>query len=243
MVISIYEPPIIKPDVKEFDVGVVKTDDKVYHTFLLYNVGGKPLKIHKVDTSCGCTVVNVTKDIVMPGEFAKLKVTLDTSIKLGKTKKKITVFSNDPQTPELVLHLKGTVIHQMKGHEKIAVKDPLVLFKGECVTCHVDRGRGKVGKDLFIADCSMCHGMQGEGVPDIAPSLLEGDYHDPKFMDLMRKYVAEGSPHTPQMPPFSEHKGGPLNDAEIDSLMNFLRYQAQLAKEGKLDDMLAEEEE
>ena len=234
-VISIYAPPIIQPEEKTHDLGVVKTDDKVHHTFVLYNVGGKPLRIYDVETSCGCTVVDVTHKVLHPGEFTELKVTLDTSIKLGKTKKKITVKSNDPKTPELALYLTGTVIHQMMGHEKIEVKDPLVLFKGECATCHVDKGKGKVGKDLFVADCSMCHGLNGEGVKDIAPSLLTGDYNDEKVFTAVRKVIAEGSPNSPQMPPFSKAKGGPLNDDEIDSLMNFLRYQSTLAKTGQLN--------
>ena len=36
----------------------------------VYNRGGAPLKITKVTTSCGCTVGQMTKNVIMPGEEA-----------------------------------------------------------------------------------------------------------------------------------------------------------------------------
>jgi mono/diheme cytochrome c family protein len=225
VIISVYEPPILHVDQPTHNLGVVPTDSKVQHTFYLYNMGGKPLRIHKVDTSCGCTATQLPKQVLAPGDHVPLNVTLDTSIKLGDVKKTIQVYSNDPQHPVTNLYLVGNVILQMKGHGPIAVKDPLVLFKGECATCHVNQGLGKTGKALFAADCAMCHGMRGQG--GVGPSLMTGDYEQAPFRDYIRKIIAEGSPRSPEMPPYHQSKGGPLNDAEIDSLVNYLRFQSR----------------
>jgi mono/diheme cytochrome c family protein len=241
VVISVYEPAIIHPSEVTHDLGNILTDSQAVHTFQLYNVGGKKLQIDKVDTSCGCTVVDISKKSIPPGGFTSLKVTLDTSIKLGRVKKTISVFSNDPNQPVLKLYLKGNVLPNMKGHEKIAVKDPLVLFKGQCATCHVMRGKGKTGKALFQADCAMCHGMNGEGA--VAMPVIHANYEDPKQQARVRKIIAEGSPRTPEMPPFAQSHGGPLTESEIDSLVTFLKFQSTLAKQGLLEKANEEEEE
>lgn len=240
-VISVYEPPIIQPDEAVHDLGNIITDSQAIHTFYLSNVGGKRLLIQKVDTSCGCTVADVSKKSVAPGEVTALKVTLDTSIKLGKVKKKITVYSNDPKQPVLNLYLKAMVLPQTQGHEKIVVKDPLVLFKGKCATCHVMKGKGKTGKGLFQADCAMCHGMNAQGA--VAPGLNHENYDDPKTLERLRRVISQGSPRTPEMPPFAKSHGGPLSEGEIDSLLNYLQFQAQLAKTGKSAPVASEEEE
>jgi len=226
VVIYPYEPPTLKANETTHDLGTIKTDSKVDTTFYLYNTGGKHLRISRIDTSCGCTVADISKKVIPPGDFAMLKTTLDTSIKLGKIKKTITIISNDGNHPETTLYLVGNVIFQMKGHEKMAVKDPLVLFQGECATCHVNKGKGKVGRDLFVADCAMCHGLNGEGVLDIAPSLLARNYKDEATMAHVRNVIANGSKNTPEMPPFGEVKGGPLNEEEVESLVRYLKYQS-----------------
>ncbi len=227
VVIYPYEPPTIKASEDVHDLGTIKTDSKSEHTFYIYNTGGKHLRISRVDTSCGCTLTELSKKVIAPGDFATLKATLDTSIKIGKIKKTITIFSNDAKSPEKVLYLTGNVIFKMKGHDKVAVKDPLVLFHGECATCHVNKGKGRVGQDLFLADCAMCHGIDARGVKDIAPSLLKRNYQDEAVRQHVRNVIASGSANTPQMPPWSQDKGGPLNAQEIDSLVRFLKFQSK----------------
>ncbi len=234
VVISVYSPPMIEAVEVSHELGDIPTDSEATHVFKLYNMGGKPLVIKDVDAPCGCTVGRVSDNVVAPGDFTNLEVRLDTSIKLGRVKKKISVFTNDPEQPVQELFLTGNVISNMKGHEKIAVKDPLVLFKGKCAECHVEKGRGKAGQLLFQGDCAMCHGQNGQGA--VAKNLLQGDFNDSAHVAYLRQVLAEGSPNTPTMPPFSQAKGGPLNEAEMDSLINFLRYKSSLYHEGLLDE-------
>ncbi len=239
VVISVYEPPIIYAEKRVEDIGKVQTDTKVPAQFLLYNIGGKYLRIADVETSCGCTVAKISKKLVAPGDFTRLDIELDTSIKIGKVNKQVTVKSNDPKRPDLHLFLVGEVLPKpVQGHAAMTMKasDPLVLFKGECATCHVQAGKGKTGKALFLADCAMCHGSNAQGNKSSGVNLLNADYENEATVKRLRKVIAEGSPHSPQMPPFSKAKGGPLSDDEIDSLMSFLKFQASKKKMGLMDE-------
>jgi mono/diheme cytochrome c family protein len=230
VLVNVNEPPRLQIAPLKQSIGTVITDSKVKAAFTLTNTGGKILVIKGVEPSCGCTAADLPKTRLRPGESMPLGITLDTSIKLGDVVKTIDIWSNDPVKPMQVATLTGTVIFQMKGHQPIKVKDPLVLFKGECATCHVDKGRGKTGKALFVADCAMCHGSRGQGA--VAPSLMAQDWSQAKTVQLMRRIVAEGSPQSPEMPPYHQSKGGPLTDAEIDSIITYLtfEYQEQKAK-------------
>ena len=246
VVIYNYKPPHIFAESRIKDVGPVETDSKIPTEFLLYNTGGKTLRITDVQTSCGCTVAQVSKYNVPPGDFARLQVQMDTSIKLGKVRKEITVSSNDPERPKLTLFLIGNVLpKKMKGHAQITLKpqDPLVLFKGTCASCHVQQGIGKTGKALFLADCAMCHGVNAQGNHHAGPSLLGLDYEKESTQKTIRQIIANGSPRSPQMPPFSKAKGGPLTNDEIDSLVSFLKFQAFQNKMGLLNKEQGETED
>lgn len=238
VVINVYDPPQIWAEARVHDMGAVETDSKATHTFLLYNLGGKHLRISGVDTTCGCTVANISRKVIAPGSFARLEAALDTSIKMGPTRKMITVKSNDPRRPELKLFLDAVVVNTKPaphGEMRLGARDPLVLFKGSCAQCHAVRGEGKSGKELFLADCAMCHGQQAEGHGSSGPSLLEKDMGDETVQAHARDVITNGSPNTPQMPPFSKDRGGPLTEGQIDSLVAYLQYQHMLKTSGKLE--------
>jgi hypothetical protein len=61
-----------------------------------------------------------------------------------------------------------------------------------------------------------------------------GNFDDPAERARLRKVIAEGAPNNPSMPPFSQAKGGPLTEAQIDSLMQWMSYQHSLIQQGKL---------
>jgi mono/diheme cytochrome c family protein len=240
VVIYPYAPPIISVHDPAHDLGTILTDSKAHDTFYIYNLGGKPLVLGSVVPSCGCTVATLSRTTLEPGGVAKLTVALDTSIKLGHVRKTIQVSSNDPKHPSLRLTLTALVKAQLKGHARIKVKDPLVLFKGQCATCHVAAGKGESGKSLFLADCAMCHGANGQGA--VAMGLLARNYDDPVQQAQARAIIAGGSPNTPEMPPWAKARGGPLTEGEIDSLVNFLVFQHAQVKAGVLNPNQAEKE-
>jgi len=232
-----YEPPILQAEPWQKDIGHVKTDGKAHAVFRLVNLGGKTLNILSVEPSCGCTVATLSTKTIMPGQLATLSLDLDTSLKLGQVKKEIILTTNDPKHPHATLTLLATVDPNFQGHQKIAVKNRLVLFQGECATCHVNKGVGKSGEALFNADCAMCHGVQGKG--RVAPALVarlnnapDARYHQPAFLSRFKTIIAEGAPDNPGMPPFSHAQGGPLSDSQIDSLLTYLNYLALSEQSG-----------
>jgi cytochrome c553 len=224
-VVSVYEGPLLQVESRVQDLGKVGMDQKVRTAFLVFNQGGKHLRIFRVEPSCGCTVPSISQQIIAPGDFARITVVLDTSLKSGKIRKKLILYSNDSKRPALPLFLVGEALPaKLEGHKMIQVmpKDRLALFKGECASCHVQKGVGKTGQALFAADCAMCHGQNAQGNLPSGPSLLSGGSED-EDIQALTKTIANGSSHNPQMPPFSAKNGGPLNQSQIDSLAMFLK--------------------
>lgn len=104
---SVSPPSIVCRD-PYVDLGLVKpTGDVVAakHVFTLTNLGMRPLKIHKVRPSCGCTNVSVEKDTVKSGE--SVSVIAEIAIPRQALKQEVTliVSTNDPVKPMLPLVL------------------------------------------------------------------------------------------------------------------------------------------
>lgn len=90
-----------------YDFGTVLSGPPVHHTFKVKNAGGGELIINRVQTSCGCTAAEPSKKSLKSGEEAEIAVTFDTRFQKGPSERTITVFSNDPRTPELAMTIKG----------------------------------------------------------------------------------------------------------------------------------------
>jgi len=224
-IISVIKKPIMEVENRVIDLHTVSMDKKVHAAFLVFNQGGKHLRIFRVEPSCGCTVPSISQQVIAPGDFARINVVLDTSLKMGKIRKKLLVYSNDSKRPILPLFLIGEARPaKVEGHKMISVvpQNRLALFQGECASCHVQKGVGKTGQALFAADCAMCHGLGAQGNLPSGPSLLKGGSDDADI-EALTKTVANGSPHNPQMPPFLDKNGGPLTKSQIDSLAVFLK--------------------
>lgn len=223
-------PALLWHTASPMQLGTLITDSHATARVLLRNLGGQPLLIHKVEASCGCTVPTLHKTLLQPSEHTWIDVNIDTSLKLGDMKKTLTVWSNDPTHRQEELILLATVVASnqpkvlQQTHPAINPKNRLALFEGSCRSCHVDKGVGKSGQALYLADCGMCHGAKAEG--GVAPALNKTNYNDPLVREAMKRIIANGSPTSPSMPPFSNQHGGPLSEAQIESLLNYLAYQA-----------------
>lgn len=211
------------------NIGTITMDTKVTTTFLLQNVGGKPLKINKVEPSCGCTAATPDKTVLKPGETTKLHLTLDTTNKLGDVRKTIDLWLSQATPPQLTLTLFAHVEAppMTKTHlGAIKPKDRLALFKGECATCHVDKGVGKVGEALFVADCAMCHGLGGKGTfagPGLLAKHRKTSWNHADYAKHLKEVITHGASYNPAMPPFGKVHGGPLTEDDITSLVQYLK--------------------
>jgi hypothetical protein len=105
--------PVAMFDTNTYDFGTVMVNTSVEHDFVLANKGKSDLYIRKVNASCGCTAVQPSKTIIPPGESTVIKVLFSTQGRNGADKKAITVITNDPRRPKIILWIKAFVESQL----------------------------------------------------------------------------------------------------------------------------------
>lgn len=108
-------------DQTTLDYGTVKTNSDGHRFFTVKNTGDKPLILSDVKPSCGCTVPEWSKDPILPGKSAKIKVGYNTGAN-GTFKKMVEVYSNDPENNRSVLYIQGTV--DPNAPEAVVVAEP-----------------------------------------------------------------------------------------------------------------------
>ena len=95
--------------------GQIQSGDDGVRLFTVTNVGDKPLIISKVEAACGCTTPQITKEPIMPGKSAILRVGYNTGL-VGAFSKDIKVYSNDPKNERSVVTIQGNV-ERFRTHE------------------------------------------------------------------------------------------------------------------------------
>jgi mono/diheme cytochrome c family protein/rhodanese-related sulfurtransferase len=79
------------------------------------------------------------------------------------------------------------------------------------------------GAFSFGQYCALCHGADGRGyAADHAPSLVSSTFLESASDEFIARGVREGRLNT-AMAAYSKHRGGPLDDAEITTIIAFLR--------------------
>ena len=84
------------------DFGDIVQGQKVEHTFVLTNSGKQPLIISNVAATCGCTVPSWPKEPVAPGKTAEIKVSFNSTGKVGKQNSVVRIYSNATEPIEKV---------------------------------------------------------------------------------------------------------------------------------------------
>lgn len=88
----------------EHDFGTNVSGDILTTSFEIKNTGEIPLRLIKVNPSCGCTTPDYPKEPIMPGESGEILVNVDTKGMTGNLVKTVTVISNtDPVKQRLDL--------------------------------------------------------------------------------------------------------------------------------------------
>lgn len=103
---------------KIHDFGQVTEEEKTAtYEFVFTNTGSTPLAIHKAIASCGCTTPEYPKEPIAAGASGRIKITYNTVGRPGPFHKTITIYSNDPDTPNTVLIIKGEVVSKGEDPE------------------------------------------------------------------------------------------------------------------------------
>lgn len=102
--------PKIVFDTETYNYGTVQSGEMVEYNFTFRNEGKDPLRILKTKPSCGCTGSEPEMTILKKGQSSKMKVKFDTRNRSGQQHHNITVHTNDPEKPVVVLYLQGEVL-------------------------------------------------------------------------------------------------------------------------------------
>jgi hypothetical protein len=90
----------IEFDKEIHDFGQIDQGEIVETTVNIKNVGNNNLYIVDAHGSCGCTVPEVTKEAIKPGESAPINVKFDSNGKSGEVTKTVMITCNTEKTVE-----------------------------------------------------------------------------------------------------------------------------------------------
>ena len=135
------------------DFGDICTaDGPVSCSYSVKNVGGKPLTILSVVSSCGCTAVTWTKESIPEGKSGEIKATFKNEDGPVPFDKSLTVYLSDVRDP-VVLHLRG-VVHEkaLPLEEAYPVHFGPFALKDSDIKCgNLSQGQQKSG-EVMVAN-------------------------------------------------------------------------------------------
>ncbi len=76
------------------DFGDIYQGDKVEYIFNFENTGDSPLIITNIKVTCGCTATDWSRDPILPGEESSITVKFNSTGKINKQNKVISIISN-----------------------------------------------------------------------------------------------------------------------------------------------------
>ena len=205
-------------------------------TFNLTNVWTNEIVIDKTHADCGCTTATLPAKPwhIPPKGGGPVHIEVNLTGKMGRITKSLTFYykmlPDDATVRSSVVNLMVNIplppasLGAMPEAERKAamikaVADAQAIFKGDCARCHVEKGRQALGQELYAADCGICHesSHREKFVPDLHALKQATD------LDYWKTVIALGKPHT-MMPAFAAAQGGPLSEAQIDSLATYLNH-------------------
>lgn len=205
-------------------------------TFWLTNVSSSEVLVNSVRTSCGCTVAKLPAQPwhIPPGSNGPIEVTVSLAGKSGLIAKGVTVdtsvgikqltvrvnITSTPGAPGQI-GTAGSMVNDAERMKNMqaALADRQVVFKNQdCAKCHAEPAKGKTdGRLVYAAVCSTCHDSLHRAA--MVPDLRRLPH--PTDAEHWRKWIAYGRAGS-MMPAFAESEGGPLNEQQVNSLVDFM---------------------
>ncbi len=174
------------------DLGSHFDDEELRYELVLDNPTDQPVEKLLVETSCGCTGVDVLTDRVAPHSSVTAFISIDLLGKRREIRKTLDItFEHRGQQYIQQIDLTFVAKKRVTGHEGRSLQQS--LFKAECASCHARPARGRSGKELFAAVCGQCHGVQAEGATAMGFNRLSylKNLDTDKFRDVTRNGLAD----------------------------------------------------
>jgi cytochrome c5 len=207
-------------------------ETEVEYEFVATNGSSEAIAIVGIHTTCGCTVAQLPPLperalVLAPGARTTLRVKLDLQGKVGAIAKTVRV-ETSLGSVQLTVHADVAVDPGSAGpaggmgaararNIEIAARSRQAVFQGDCVKCHGTPAAGKMGEDLYLAVCTLCHDAHPRApmIPDL--NVPRG----PRDLAFWTRWIADGAPGT-MMPAFAAAHGGPLTPDQVTSLARYL---------------------
>ncbi len=210
--------PVLHIQPETYDLGDILEGEAAIATFLVRNNSQQNIELVDIQTSCGCTAAEPDSYIIAPNGFTQLKVAVDTTAKQQDIKKVVHV--TDSSGHKATATLRFNVVEN--PHFTMKQRGVKSIFDGQCASCHFKPLVGvKEPHKLYEIGCAMCHGEEAEGA--YAPKLRGHK------LAYLKQIIAHGMGNR-QMPGFARADGGPLTDAQIESLAAWLQSLPELQK-------------
>jgi len=218
-----------------FDAMTKRYDAKVGEvsapfTFGVTNTSSANVVVNYVRPSCGCTAAKLppTPWTLKPGESGVMEFNVDLRGKYGQLSKYVTV---DTSAGIKLLNIQINIpvggpslgaageVDARTRNMQLASADRQVVFRGECASCHSTPTVGKHGEALYQAACAICHDAPHRAtmVPDLH-ALKQAPTRE-----YWQHWITYGKPGS-LMPAFTQNLAGPLNQQQIDSLVEYMTH-------------------
>lgn len=93
----------------EHDFGVMAVGEERKHKFVVRNEGEAPLKLKRGVSTCKCTLSDLAKEEIAPGESAEIELAWTPKVSDEEFRQTATVWTNDPEKKQLELVVHGRV--------------------------------------------------------------------------------------------------------------------------------------
>lgn len=99
-----------------FNFGKMEQKSSVTHEFAFKNTGKSNLILRKISSSCGCTAVTPKAKVIAPGQASVIEAIFSSGSRRGRQNKSITIITNDPKNPTVILRVTGDVEATTSGN-------------------------------------------------------------------------------------------------------------------------------
>jgi len=93
-----------------FEFGSIEQNTSMSHVFAIENVGTAPLQVEVGDTTCKCTIGDLSEKVVQPGEATEVTLEWTAKTGLGPFRHGATLHTNDPRQSRIELIVEGKVV-------------------------------------------------------------------------------------------------------------------------------------
>ena len=106
--------PVIQVSPGIIDLGTMPQEGIRHSQAVITNTGTDSLRIAEIKSECGCTVPDVPKRVLAPGDTTLLKITFRSKHYKGSLLKRVTIISNDPASPQTPVKVKVNVLQLLQ---------------------------------------------------------------------------------------------------------------------------------